>query len=385
MLPETKTNSALCIGIVCFSGAYGGLEMTLLNFAEEFNNRRDRALMIGMPGTPVMTEAQRRGIPSAALSPVHRIPDPVTAFRLRKLCMEHRIDILLSSRSKDAGLLRFATSSGVRTNVVYFQQMQSGVPKRDPYHTWAFNGFSRWITLTEQMKKETIHCTRYPPEQIVTIPLGINLEAFNPSLYDSAQSRREFGIPEGKTVVAVIGRFDRQKGQDVFLKAIASLLPRHPSLHALLVGEETRGEEGFSRELKHLVDSLHLSRAVQFLPFTKEVPKLLAGIDILCLTSLSETYGLITLEAMAMQKPVVATNAGGVPEIVEEGITGMLVPPSNPQELGRAIDTILSRPEAARAMALSARTAVQHKFNAKHQFDRFREVVSTVLPSRRTT
>ncbi len=163
------------------------------------------------------------------------------------------------------------------------------------------------------------------------------------------------------------------------MKAAPSLLQKHPNLHFLLAGEETRGEEGFKAELINLVDSLRLSSAVQFLPFTKDVPRLLSGIDIVCLTSLSETYGLITLEAMAMQKPVVATNAGGVPEIVEEGVTGLLVPPSDPNELAHAIDMILSHPEEARTMALAASSAVQNRFDEKKQFEKFRECLFIVL------
>jgi len=365
--------------MVCFSGAYGGLEMTFLNFAEQFQRKGEKSTILGRPGTPIMEEARRKGISTIALAPLFKYPDPVTALRLRRVCKELGIDILLSSQSKDAGTLRLATMSGTRTRVVYFQQMQSGVPKRDPYHTWAFGGFSLWITVTEHMRKETIRCTRYPAERIIAIHLGIDLETFNPPLYDAVAARREFGIPLGKTVVAVIGRLDRQKGQDVLLKAAPALLRKHPDLHFLLVGEETRGEEGFKSALTDLVDSLQLSSAVQFLPFTKDVPKLLAGIDIFCLTSLAETYGLVTLEAMAMQKPVVATNAGGVPEIVEEGVTGLLVPPSDPNELAGVIDRILSRPNEARTMALAARSAVQKKFDEKKQFEKFRECLYGVL------
>ena len=377
--PKKNTGRPLHIGIISFSGAYGGLEMTLLNFAEQFQRKEDKSTVLGRLGTPIMDEARRKGISTIALSPLFKYPDPVTALRLRRLCKELGIDILLSSQSKDAGTLRLATMSGTGTRVVYFQQMQSGVPKRDPYHTWAFGGYSRWITLTEQMRRESIQCTRYPAERIVAIPLGIDLEVFDPSRYDPIAARKGFGIPMEKTVVGVIGRLDRQKGQDVLLKAAPSLLQKHPNLHFLLAGEETRGEEGFKAELINLVDSLRLSSAVQFLPFTKDVPRLLSGIDIVCLTSLSETYGLITLEAMAMKKPVVATNAGGVPEIVEEGVTGLLVPPSDPNELAHAIDMILSHPEEARTMALAASSAVQNRFDEKKQFGKFRECLFIVL------
>lgn len=382
--PKKNAGRPLHIGFVSFSGAYGGLEMTLLNFAEQFQRKQDRSTLLGRPGTPIMDEARRKGISTIALSPLFKYPDPVTALRLRRVCKELGIDILLSSQSKDAGTLRLATMSRTGTRVVYFQQMQSGVPKRDSYHTWAFGGYSRWITLTEKMRRETIRCTRYPPERIIAVPLGIDLGVFDPSRYDTNAARKEFGIPMGKTVVGVIGRLDRQKGQDVLLKAAPSLLQKYPNLHFLLAGEETRGEEGFKAELINVVDSLRLSSAVQFLPFTKDVPNLLAGIDILCLTSLSETYGLITLEAMAMKKPVVATNAGGVPEIVEDGVNGLLVTPLDPAQLAQAIDRLLTNPEKARTMALKARSTVERKLDAKQQFDAFRECLYGAIEGERT-
>lgn len=80
-----------------------------------------------------------------------------------------------------------------------------------------------------------------------------------------------------------------------------------------------------------------------------------------------------------MQKPVVATNAGGVPEIVKDGITGLLVPPSDPNGLAEAIDRILSRPEEGRALALAARVAIMDKFDSAKQFATFRECLHTVL------
>ena len=377
--PKENLRGSLHIGFVCFTSAYGGLEMTLLNFAGQFQHKGDKSTILGRPGTPIMEEAHRQGISTVSLSPLFKHPDPLTARRLRHVCKEIGIDILLSSQSKDAGTLRLATMAGRGTRVVYFQQMQSGVPKRDLYHTWAFGGYSRWITLTELMRRETIRCTLYPAERIIAISLGIDLEVFDPSRYDVVAARKEFGIPTGKTVVGIIGRLDRQKGQDVLLKAAPSLLQKHSDLHFLLAGEETRGEVGFKAELINLVDSLKLSSAVQFLPFTKDVPKLLAGIDIVCLTSLSETYGLITLEAMAMQKPVVATHAGGVPEIVEDGVNGLLVAPSDPDQLGQAIERILANPEAARTMVLNARSAVERKFDAKRQFEKVRECLYEVL------
>ncbi len=240
--------------------------------------------------------------------------------------------------------------------------MQFGLDKKDWFHRWAYGNLALWICLTQRMKEAVIHKTRVPREKIRVIPFGVDLKVFDPILHSKEASRTHFGIPKAKTILAVVGRFDKQKGQEYLLRATPHVLKSHPDVHIVLVGEETRGEPGNKQFLVNLADSLQIKEAVQFLPFTTEVPKLLAGIDILVLPSLSETFGYVALEAMAMGKPVIGTNAGGVPEIIEEGRSGLLVKVADPGDLAAKIEELLNNDNVRNEMSVAARRRVVDHF-----------------------
>lgn len=149
-------------------------------------------------------------------------------------------------------------------------------------------------------------------------------------------------------------------------------------IHLLLVGEETRGEEqGYARDLRHLAKSLHLVDHVHFRGFVTDVPAAYAALDVFTLTSLSETYGMVTIEAMAAGCPVIATNSGGTPDLLtlgqdapptgprtgSNGTVGqaLLVPPADPAALAVALARIMDEHELAETLRENGRRhAIRH-------------------------
>jgi glycosyltransferase involved in cell wall biosynthesis len=166
-----------------------------------------------------------------------------------------------------------------------------------------------------------------------------------------------------KILIGLVGRITRWKGQHIFLKAAALVRSRFPSVNFQIIGSAMFGEEAYEREIHAMAKSLALDGCVEFMGFRNDVPKLMAEFDILVHASTTgEPFGQVITEAMIVGKPVVATRGGGVPEIVQEGVTGLLVPMGDATAMADAICELLSDPRRAKEMGLAGRTRVLKYF-----------------------
>ena len=247
--------------------------------------------------------------------------------------------------------------------LVFYQQMDSRHNKRDLWHTWVFSKLCLWITLTQGMRENVLACTRMSGEKVKVVSLGTDLHRFDPSLFSQPDARSFFGLQYDLKIIGVLGRLDPGKGQEVFLRAIPQVIKHHPQTLFVIAGDETAGEPGYKASLKKICREIGADRHVQFIPFTDDVPRLMAALDIFVLPSFAETYGLVVIEAMAMEKPVVATNAGGVPEILIDGKTGLLVEPRNADAIAHAIVKILDDDKLRVAIGSSARKDALRRFS----------------------
>lgn len=181
-----------------------------------------------------------------------------------------------------------------------------------------------------------------------------------------AAVRAELGLG-AVPVVGVFSRLAPWKGQDVLLDALAAL----PRVHALLVGAALFGEEvHYAASLHEQAERLGLADRVHFLGFRSDIPALLHGVDVVVHTSTApEPFGRVVVEGMMAGRPVVATRAGGVPEIIDDGRTGILVAPGDVQALTRAIDRLLTSPEEAQTLAEAGRKEAMKRFSLQRMLD----------------
>lgn len=181
-------------------------------------------------------------------------------------------------------------------------------------------------------------------------------------------------------VVGLVGRISPWKGQHVFLNAAARVRRRFPAVRFQLIGAALFSEQSYEAELQELARSLSLDPPVEFLGFRTDVPQLIAQLDILVHAStIGEPFGQVVIEGMASGKPVVATNGGGVPEIVQDGVTGILVPMDDAPSLAEAICRLLSDPGAAVRMGRCGRKRVLEHFTIAQTADRVEAVYDSLL------
>jgi glycosyltransferase involved in cell wall biosynthesis len=217
---------------------------------------------------------------------------------------------------------------------------------------------SRFVT-------ETVVSRGTPRERIHTILNGIDSSKWDATI-DGGAVRREFGIAPDAPLLASVSRLFGQKGQRELLHAVARVRSEIPSVRLLVVGADAVEVHGgsFTMELKALARELGITDSVVFTGERSDVAQIMAACDVFSMPSLEEPFGLVFLEAMAMQRPVVAVNDGGTPEVVEHGRSGLLAPPRDIDALAGNILTLLRAPELRARMGAYGRSRVLEYFNA---------------------
>ncbi|MDP2529432.1 MAG: glycosyltransferase [Candidatus Palauibacterales bacterium] len=194
--------------------------------------------------------------------------------------------------------------------------------------------------------------------------------------------RDELGIPVDAPVVSNVGRLVAWKGQDVFLRAVARLAAGHPDLRVLIVGGAGQGSEhrAYADALARTTIELGLEAVVTFTGFRTDVPRILGASDLIVHSSTQpEPFGRIVVEAMAAARPVVATDAGGVREIIESGRTGLLVPLGDAAAMAEAMERLLDDTQMARTLAEEGARSVRERFAADRFSEQLHAIYDTTL------
>jgi glycosyltransferase involved in cell wall biosynthesis len=185
---------------------------------------------------------------------------------------------------------------------------------------------------------------------------GVDLERYDHQ-EPCCTLRDEYGMEPGAPIVGVVGRLELEKGHPTLLEAWPLVLAEQPGAYLMIVGEGSR------------LDALHaiareerIERHVIFTGRRDDIPAITAAFDVAVLPSYREAQGLTILEAMALSRPVVASNVGGIPEMVEDGVTGLLVPPHDPPALAAAIVRLLADHQLADMVARAGHDLVHDRF-----------------------
>jgi glycosyltransferase involved in cell wall biosynthesis len=171
------------------------------------------------------------------------------------------------------------------------------------------------------------------------------------ALQEARENGRHDLALDGQPVIGVFGRIINWKGQHVVLDALGRL----PGVHALLVGDE-REDPAYVARLRDQVARLGLGDRVRFTGFRRDVMSAMAAVDVVVHSSVApEPFGRVIVEGMLVGRPVIATVGGGVGEIIDDGVNGLLVPPGDAGALARAIAALLANAERASALAAAGR------------------------------
>jgi glycosyltransferase involved in cell wall biosynthesis len=217
-------------------------------------------------------------------------------------------------------------------------------------------------------------------ENLITVIRNIrDWHRFNPELYGEG-ARPEWGLLPGQPAIGMVGLLIPWKGQKVFIEAAARVLAVYPEARFFVIGGGVDAFPGYPSELHEAVRQVGGEGRIMFLGQRKDVPHVIAGLDVLVHASVEpEPAGAVIVEGMVMGKPVVATNIGGPPEVIEDGQTGFLVPPGSPEALTEKILLLIRNPELRLRVGQSALEFVKANFSLERDSRRLEAVYEEVL------
>jgi sugar transferase (PEP-CTERM/EpsH1 system associated) len=334
---------------IVYSLQIGGLEELVLNVVRKANREKYRLTVIVLrQDGPLALEIEKLGVQ------VHRLGGGegfswALVSRLATLLRQEKIDLV---HTHDLGpfiygglaMLRRGNRNLFHTEHSYLSQDSSRLRL-----------FEKWLSLWARMiiadsadvARVLIEQQKIAPQKVVTILNGIDLQRF--AACDRDRFRRELGVAPGQPLLGTVGRLVPVKNQSLLLRAFARLRQEQPAARLVLVGD---GPERAA--LEEEADGLGLGRTVFFTGSRRDIPEIMAALDIFILPSFSEGLSLTLLEAMAAGKPVVATRVGGNPEVIRDGSNGLLVASDQVEELAAALRRLLAGGDSFTAMLARA-------------------------------
>lgn len=238
----------------------------------------------------------------------------------------------------------------------------------------------RIIAVSQSVANELVYHLRLPTGAMTVVHHGVDLTRFS---LDPPQERclrrtfrEELAIPSAHRIVGLIGRLEPEKGHLDLLRAAPRILQDAAPVTFLFVGDGS-----LRRRLIQEIYRRRLTDCVRLTGYQPDIARILSELDLIVVPSLWEAFGLVVVEALAAAKPVVATAVGGIPEILTDGVTGVLVPPGNPERLAEAVVTVLSDDGRRARLGRAGRLLVEQYFTASRMVRQTCEVYSAVLRS----
>ncbi len=332
----------------------GGVETGTLDLAKHLVRLNHKTIVVSAGGA-LVKDLEAIGAKHYQL-PVHQ-KSLFTIFRmiplLADIIKKEEIDIVHARSRVPAWIAYFACR---RTKAVFITTCH-GYYKKHPF-SYVMGWAKRVIVLSNVIARHMIEAFAVPHDRIRLIPRSVDLEKFK-YLRPDKKRGREFNV-------GIIGRQSPIKGHLYFIKAMAKVARVVPSLKVWVVGDAPKSREAYKEQIHVLTRRLGLDHCTEFLGTQKNIPEILSHLDLLVLsTTTHEAFGRVIIEAQAAGVPVVATEVGGVIDIIENNKNGLLVPPADPSSMAEAVIRIFRDPQLALNLAEAAITKVREKYNVE--------------------
>ena len=325
-----------------------GAEHFFLSVISHLAQKGHRVIVVTKRDTPLRAEIEKLTSPNIELHAwhTHGKIDPITLAKLCQLIRRERVDVINTH-------LTTASWQGALAGKL------CGVPSVAVVHatdrkTW-FQHADRLIAVSRGVKDALI-CQGVDAGKIEVLYHGIALEKYVPTP-DCAAAKVRLGLPGDARTVGVAASLIARKGHRFLLEALAELEKTLGPIHALLAGE---GE--LEAELRARAAALGLGERVHFLGFRRDIAQVIGAMDVFVLPSLKEGLSIAVMEAMALKKPVVCSRIAGLPEVVREGETGLLVPPGDANALRDALEKLFGDAALRRELGHNARRFLEVNF-----------------------
>ncbi len=334
----------------------GGQRQSLF-LAKELQKKSYPFKFYVQPGSPLHTKALEVDLPVIPLK-MRSETDALAILRLAGYMKRHRCRLVHCHDAHSVAVGSAAASLAKVPLRVISRNVDFPIKKNFLSQLKYTKNIDVIIAVSQGIKKVLVD-GGIDPALIKVIPDGIDYSPFDEAAA-SDYLRRELNFERDDFLVGIVAHLADHKGHKYLIRATEILKAKAPQIRVIIVGEGP-----LRMELDNLVKQTHVEDIVFFLGFREDVPQILASLDLFVLSSYLEGMGSSILDAMASRLPVVATRTGGIPEVVVNGETGLLVPPKSPTALAKAILRIYGDKELGRRLGQKGYEVVHQKFSAE--------------------
>jgi len=301
--------------------------------------------------------------------------NPLSIYKLYKLLKSRKFDII-HTHAYSAGTIgrMSAFLAGVPVIISHNHSVYDYYNRRYHFVEWFLSLITdRVVCVSDIVNRFANETQRINARKLITIHNGIDSE-YTVLEKRTSVLRKELGIPVDHSVICTIAHMEEHKGIKYLLESASLLLQSRNDVSFLVVGEGRLKEK-----LKILCADLKIEENVVFAGERGDIPEILSLTDIFVLPSLREGLPLTILEAMACGKPVIATNVGGIPEVVKDGVSGILISPKDPESLHSAMNELLGDREKMKKMGHNGKRVCSESFDSKTMIRKIEDLYDSLL------
>jgi len=366
---------------------FGGGERGFVQLAAGLRDRFD-ILVASSPGGQFEDKIRKLGIKFYPIQLIKRASFKAI-LQIRDLILSQNIDLLHSQGARADFFSRIAGRlAGLPCILCTVQMPIEGFdigPLRKVIYLFMDRVSERYveqfIVVSNSLKRLMVKERGIPDQKVSRIYNGIELDEYMPNGKEirsqKSEVRRKFEVAKDAPVIGAIGRMVWQKGFEYLIEAVPSIIQGFRKAKVLIVGEGPQ-----KKELEALGERLKVKEKLIFTGFRSDIRDILSAVDLLVIPSLLEGFPMVTLEAMAMAKPIVATNIDGITEQITNGENGILVPPRDPAALATAVIKLLGDKKSAQQMGIAARGKVEQEFSVERMVSETEKVYMALLQTR---
>jgi len=353
------------------STGWGGQENRTLQECIGLKKRGARPIILCQPESKLNKRALAEGI-EVRTCRLKKSYDLFTINYILRLIKKENINIISTHSGRDSLLAGIAGRlSRKKPKIVRTRHLALPITSKFTYNTLAH----KIVTVSEYVKQ---YLAGYGvvSEKIAAIPTGIDADKFNPAKING-NLRQELGMQKDVPLIGTVAILRRKKGHHIILDAIPEVIKEAPEVVFVFAGDGPQKDNVLNK-----IKASGLSEKVFMLGLRKDIPEILKSLDIFVLPTLQEALGTSFIEAMAMAKPVIGSDVGGVGEVIKDSINGYLIEPDNSPALAEAIIKMLKNRETAELMGMEGRKIVERNYTIEKMCDRMYELYLSLIKER---
>jgi len=358
--------SGLRVAMMIETDGPGGAEVMLIQLAEELRRRGHEVTAVGPVRGQGWLSARLRSLGFERRTFTLRRPlDPLCAIELARMLRELRIDVV---HSHEFTMAVYGCAAARWLGLPHIVTMHGNETVMDAWRRraalrWSLKRSRAFVAVSESTRTSMQARLRLPDGSIRVIPNGVPLRPG-----ERTRTRRKLGVEDDEVLILMVGNLRRRKGHAVLLEALAELHRTGcASPWQLAIAGDGRQRESLTR----LTAELGIADRVQLLGHRDDIPDLQAAADIFAMPSYWEGMPLSILEGMIVGKAIVASNVGGIPEMLRDGDSGLLVPAGDPLALAHALRRLIEDPAQRERLGAAARRRAEAEFHVEVMADRY--------------